>query len=291
MISDTVELVLDDRDNKIAWPEKNAQLEILLGYTGNGLVRMGTYVVDELEHTGPPATLTIRGKAVNMSASLKSPQTRSWDDVNIGDLVTSIASAHGLSAKVSASLASIQLTHLDQTQESDLHLLTRIARDYGAITKPVSGFLVFLTQGEAKAASGQQLLTIPIDVSHIISHRMFQAQRYLFKCVRAYWHDVETATKYAVISGQGEPVFTLGQPYSNANEALHAAQAKLDAFKRGLGRLSLTVIGQPAIQASNKIALTGLREPIDGQWLIERVVHQLDSQGLITQIEAEMPNT
>ena len=60
--SDTVEIKLDDRDALIAWPEHGAELEVLLGYQKSGLTRMGLYVVDEVEHGGPPNALTIRAK-------------------------------------------------------------------------------------------------------------------------------------------------------------------------------------------------------------------------------------
>jgi uncharacterized protein len=36
---------------------------------------------------------------------------------------------------VAESLAGIHVTHLDQTEESDLHLLTRLAREHGALAK------------------------------------------------------------------------------------------------------------------------------------------------------------
>ena len=291
MVSDTVELSLDDRNNKIAWPEKNAQLKISIGFKNKGLVSMGTYIVDELEHTGPPATLTIRAKAADMIASLKSPQTRSWDEVKLGDLITSIATKHGLTAKVSSSLASIKLSHLTQTQESDLHLLTRLAKNYDAITKPVSGCLIFLTQGEAKAASGQELPATTINANKIINHRMVQSERYQYKSVKSYWHDIGTATKYSVIAGHSEPAYTLRQTYNNADDAKHAAQAKLKAFNRGVGMLSLTLIGQLTLQAASKIILTNIREPIAGEWLITRVLHQLNAQGFTTQLDAELPNT
>ena len=55
--SDTVEIQLDDRDSKISWPRHGAELEVLLGYRSEGLVRMGHYVVDEIEHSGPPSAL------------------------------------------------------------------------------------------------------------------------------------------------------------------------------------------------------------------------------------------
>ena len=290
IVSDTVEIQLDDRDSRLAWPQKHAELEVYLGYKHAGVVRMGLYIVDEVEYSGPPSTLTIRGKAADMRASIKAPKTRSWDEVNLGDLVSSIALEHGLSAKVSTTLAGIGISHIDQTNESDLHLLTRLARDYGVITKPAAGFLIFVPRGEARNASGQTLPMVHIQASDIIRHRMTQAERNQYQSIQAYWHDSELAEKRTVIIGEGKPIYALKHTYSDANEAIQAAQAKLNTFKRGAGTLSLTLVGNSTLQAGGKIALTGIRGPIDGQWLIQRVEHQLDFQGFITRVEAETPN-
>src|SRR5690554_3922674 len=76
--SDTVEILLDDRDGRIEWPAHGVELEVFLGDGRSGLSRMGLYVVDEVEHSGPPSSLTIRGKAADMRAAIKAPRTRSW---------------------------------------------------------------------------------------------------------------------------------------------------------------------------------------------------------------------
>jgi hypothetical protein len=65
--------------------------------------------------------------------------------------------AEKFGALVSQQLALIAIEHIDQSNESDLHLLTRLARQHGAVSKPVAGFLVFVFKGEAKSATGQQL--------------------------------------------------------------------------------------------------------------------------------------
>jgi phage protein D len=40
------------------------ELEISLGTAQNQLTRMGLYIIDDIEHSGPPNTITIRGKAI-----------------------------------------------------------------------------------------------------------------------------------------------------------------------------------------------------------------------------------
>ena len=289
--SDTVEIKLDDRDALIAWPEHGAELEVLLGYQKSGLTRMGLYVVDEVEHGGPPNALTIRAKASDMRQSPKAPRTRVWDNVTLADMVTTIAGEHGLVPKISEPLAAISYTHLDQTEESDLHLLTRLARENSAVTKPVAGNLIFATRGEAKSISGQTLPTIQVMAQQVQRHQMTQADRSKYAAVLTQWHDPMKAERMPVKVGQGKPVYTLRHTYPDIHQATRAAQAKLEALQRGTGTLSLTLIGNSELMAEAKLELKGIRDRIDGEWLIQRVEHQFDNQGFVTRIEAETPKT
>jgi phage protein D len=288
--SDTLEIQLDDRDASILWPSQGAELDVSLGSDEKALSRMGLFIVDEIEHSGPPSTLIIKGKAADMRTSLKAPKTRSWDGITLGALVETIASEYDLIPKISDQLGAITLEHIDQTNESDLHLLTRLARVQGAVSKPVAGFLVFVPKGEAKSATGQELPLVDIKLHHINRHRMTQAERGKYQSVSAYWHDSEEAEKQSVVVGEGEPIFSIRHTYANPQEATQAALAKLQSLNRGTATLSLTVLGNPDLQAEGKIRLSGIRDPVDGVWLVTRVEHQLDASGFVTRCDGEVPN-
>lgn len=78
--------------------------------------------------------------------------------------------------------------------------------------------------------------------------------------------------------------------YTAWPESLRTAFKPACTLKTGNATLSLTLIGNPALQAEGKIQLTGLRDPVGGEWLLQRVEHQLDGRGFVTRIEAETPN-
>ncbi|MCR2730891.1 contractile injection system protein, VgrG/Pvc8 family, partial [Salmonella enterica] len=63
-------------------------------------------------------------------------KSRSWDDVSLGDIVKTVASDNGLIPKVAGALANIAVGHLDQVNESDAALMTRLASRFNAISKP-----------------------------------------------------------------------------------------------------------------------------------------------------------
>jgi phage protein D len=70
-----------------------------------------------------------------------------------------IAAEHGLKPLVSAGLAKIKLPITHQIEESDLNLLTRLAKDYDAVARPAGGYLLFVLRGKSLDANGNPLQT------------------------------------------------------------------------------------------------------------------------------------
>ena len=290
--SNAVEIELDDRGGAIHLPRKGATLEVDLGYEETGTAKMGSYTVDEVELSGPPDTLTIRAKAANMLSTLKQHKTRSWDDVTIAELVDSIAADHGLEPRVSESIRAITARrHIDQTEESDMHLLKRLSEDYDAESKQAGRQLLFVKRGQGKSATGQQVTPATLSREQTSDHRVTLADRGKFQAVRAHWYDMETGERTEVQAGDGEPAYTLRENYIDEVTARQAARSKLDTLQRGTATPSLTLKqGSPVIGAETPLTLTGFREGVNGRWIATRVTHEISSSGDSTQVEAETPD-
>ncbi len=288
---DTVELSLDDRDGAIALPRTGAELAVKLGYRETGLATLGLYVVDEVLLASPPRSMTIRARAADLRQGLKRPRTRPWDNVTLADIVTTIAREHGYEPRVSAKLASESIAHIDQADESDLHFLTRLAGDRGAVAKPADGLLLFVLAGEAKSASGRDLLTVEIAAAQVGRCEVTLAERGKYAAVTARWHDAGDAAEKTVTAGDGEPVFTIGRRYPDRAAATAAAKARLEAFERGVATVRLTCPGDVRLAAECRIRLSGFRPGIDGIWNLTRVTHRLDEGGYVCDIEGETPTT
>ncbi|MEA3411805.1 MAG: hypothetical protein U9R74_09720 [Pseudomonadota bacterium] len=52
-------------------PRTGARLEVAIGYRETGLFDMGQNMVDKVEASGPPDTITVRAKAADMLATMK----------------------------------------------------------------------------------------------------------------------------------------------------------------------------------------------------------------------------
>ena len=298
--SDTVEIRLDNRGGLVKPPRRGAVLQVELGYSAGGelaglekdsvRVPMGRYTVDEVELSGPPDTLAIRAKAADMRATMKQRRSRSWRRVLLGDLIETIAAHYGLDPRVSEALAKIVLPHVDQTDESDLHLLTRLAEQYGAVAKPGNGRLVFAPRGAAMSAASGPLTVVRIVRGQAADYRVIIADRPGYRSVRAYWYDTAAGRRMEVTAGAGEPVYALRDNHAGEAAARSAAQARLDALERGTGDLSMTLKpGVPTISAESPLDLSGFLNHVNGRWIVTRVSHEINNSGYATRVEAERP--
>ena len=297
--SDVLEIVLADHDplQPIQMPPTGAELELFLGYDGLAQ-RMGLFVCDEVELAGWPGEMTIRARAAPFDTSkggkqnLQTQKTRSWPKgTKLGDMAKKIAKEHGMEAAVAKSLASIALPHIDQADESDLHFLGRVAKKYDAVVKPAGGKLVLAKKGETKSVSGEQLPAVALVPTDVSRFRVVMSKRETAGMVVAYWHAVKQAKRNEVKVGQGEPVSRLKMYYPTKEMALAAARSELQRRERGKVTVSLTMPGRTDLVAEAPLTLAGFRDGVNGEWVITRVEHSLDSGGYSCTVEAETPNS
>ncbi len=291
MTSDLLELSLDDPDGAIALPRTGAVLKVHLGYQASGLADMGAYTVDEVELEGPPGTIHIRARAADFRQELKAPKTRPWHQTTLGQMVEKIASEHGYTPQISPALAEVELGHVDQTNESDLNLLTRMARQHGATAKAAGGALVFVDKAALVTPTGKAMPSVTLRAREITSWRATLPERGKYPAVVAEYHDKTAGKRVKVTSGSGEPAYTLRRTYPTEAQAERAARGKLAEFERGLATLSLTLPGRPELVAESAVVVEGIRAGVDGTWAIKRVEHSLSSSGYTCQVEAEIPKS
>lgn len=288
--ADTVEIVIDDRDGAVELPRPGAKLRVFMGYAGRLMLPMGTFVAREFTLEGPADTMTIVGEAADIGGDLKDQKMRSWDDMTIEDIVSTIAGEQGLVPKVSEGLAPYKYSHLDQTDESDINFLMRIGRDHDALVNVKDGALLFIARGEGKTAAGLPLLPQVVSRSQTTSHRVLRSTREAFPRVEAAWHDRKNGKRATEVAGDGSPVKRMRQTFATKEDAQRAADAKLKEMARNADTVEVTMPGNAAFAAEGRMVLVGFRFGVDGIWSVTRVTHQLDGGGFETSIQGELPN-
>lgn len=287
--ADQLDITLSDHDGRLAIPPRGATVRLWLGWDDTGLVDKGSFTVDETEHSGAPDILSIRARSADLRGGLKTKKERSFDATTLGTVIGAIATAQGLTPVVSAVLAGIELLHLDQANESDANLLSRLGREHDAIATVKADRLLFLPTGKATTASGLSLPHVTLTRADGDQHRFLQADRDAYTGVKAYYYEVNSAEKKEAIAGGGENIKELRHSFTDQTSALQAARAEWNRLQRGTATLSYTLArGRPELTPDQTYSLTGIKAEIAAIiWLGGNLRHSFTSDSLTTSMELE----
>lgn len=287
--ADQLDITLDDHDGLLAIPPRRAEVQLWLGWQDTGLVYKGAYTVDEVEHSGAPDVLVIRARSADMRAGLTRKRERSWHQVTLADIITTVASAYSLRPVIDRVLGALPVVHLDQTDESDANLLTRLGADFDAITAVKAGNLLLMPVGANKTASGAALPHIQLARRDGDGHRFLEADRDAYTGARAHYYDANSAQRLEAIIGTDDNIKTLRHVYADQQSALQAARAEWKRLQRGVATLSYTIArGRPELIPEMTYSLSGIKQEItEVVWLCSSLTHQLSDSGYSNSLTLE----
>lgn len=287
--ADQLDLVLNDADGQLALPPKDATITLQLGWKGAGLVDKGSFTVDEIEHSGSPDQLHIRARSADLVDTLKVRTEKSWHQRSLANIVGEIAGRHGLAPRVDQGLGATEVDHIDQTHESDLNFVSRLAKRYDAVATVKKGHLLFLPINGTRSSQGEPLAGASISRAEGDNHRFHTADREAYSGVRAYWHDPAKAKRRGVLVGISGNAKRLRDTYASEADALAAAKAEWQRIQRGAATLELTLaLGRPELIPQTPVRVAGFKPGINAiPWLIVKTSHALSDSGLTSRIELE----
>ena len=290
--ADSCTIVLQDTREELELPEPGVQLEISLGYDGNDLPEsqrlhsVGKFLVDTIGVSGPPNTVSIESKSAAFTenglnlANIKTRKSRTHETQTVGSLVGKVAGEHGLESEVDPELAGVNLGTVQQTDETDSHMLSRIADSIGATYKIADNRMLFVKPGNS--ASGQAA-QFTISGDSITSWSFKRSKRPEYKSCVAFVHDVGECGPVEVTAGEGEPVMRLRNPYDNEEAALTAARAFVNESRKKGGAFAIRMPGRSDLFAGARAILTNLPYDLSGYWELTEVQHTLNKSGFSTE--------
>ena len=297
--SDSMTLTLDGcKIGKL--PPKGALLRISFGLNGT-YVKQGAWTVDSVEISGWPEIVTITGHSIPMQsadkpgASIQSQRSQSWSEVTFEDLLKTVSARNKLNPIISDKLGQITFDHIDQTSESDMAMLNRLARMHGVVSKISNESWMILAEGEGKNASGTKdrpVLIVNASQCDPSKTRYKSNSRTSISSTVAKWHNVETGKTGVERAGSGEPVFEIIYPFPNQAEAIAAVKAKSKQVKSGSDTFTCSpVISVPLLSAfaEGHLKAVGWRPEIaDVTWRIKTVTKSLSkSSGLLISFDCD----
>ncbi|EPD8213406.1 phage late control D family protein [Yersinia enterocolitica] len=314
--ADQLDIELDDSDGQLILPRRGAKITVALGWQGDVLINKGTFTVDEIEHSGAPDKLTIRARSADFRETLNIRRDQSYHKTTIGGMIKIIAERNKLTATLNKTMSDLTVDHIDQTNESDGNLITRLAKQYGAIAAVKNGNLLFIRQGQGETASGKPIPVMTIIRSLGDGHQFSMADRGAYTGVVANWLNTRTTEKPVVkvkrkrkrkatttakpkepeekqgeyLIGTDENVLTLRTTYASKNNAQRAAKSNWERLQRGAAKFSIQLAkGRADLYPEVPVKVTGFKKQIDeADWTLVTVTHSVSDSGFTTALELEV---
>lgn len=287
--SDSCELCIDNRGGFGA-PKKGAKMQIYLGYAETGIDYMGSYLIESWTKSAMPRKLSVSAKAIGFTTDIKAPKSRSYHKTTVGEIVNKVAGKHSLNAKVHPEIAKIKIGHIDQSNESDVNFLTRLAKRVGGIFKLADGNVIMNKAGSGDLPSGSPAPVIPWPETGLLDWSATGSERGSYRSASASWQNAETGERETVVEGDGKPRFTDRKYYKTEEEARIAAKAQLSALNRGRVSYNSNAPGRTDAFSGCRINVMGHDPDVDQLYNCKTVTHSLDSGGFRTSVTGESTN-
>lgn len=292
--SDEISVTLDDSKRlwQNAWyPEKGDQLSVVIGYA-DLQINCGTFDIDDIELSGPPAQIVIRGIAAVVTKALRTKKSYVHESKTLRQIAKTVADANGLT--VVGDIADIRINRTTQNRESELAFLKRIGAEYGYLFSVRDKQLTFTSVYKIdESASVTRIKSVQMS-----SYSFRDKLEGTYKSAEITYHNVDsretvtaTDTRTATVNGQQVTDATAGDTLSIRSKAENKQQAEAKAkaslyeanTKGQTGNVS--VEGSPLLVAGNNVDLTGLGA-LSGKYQIRGSRHRISvSGGYTTEIE------
>jgi phage protein D len=261
--------------------------------------RRGGFVVTQRTPVLFPMSLMIVATAAPFSMADKSGyrqrRSASYGPTTLGALFRQLVSRHGFSPRVAPSLEELEIAHIDQSNESDMAFITRLAKRYCAVTKPFNELYVLAEAGRVASLSGQLLPEVKLSMTEdnrageqaFITAKLDEKSRAKYDGCRVTWWDAAVGKQRVVHVGNA-PFKTLRQRYQNEAEARAMAEGELRRVGREDLKLLIDCPGNPLLAAEGLLVLDETWPSyMQGRWSITTVTHVGDmATGYCSQITA-----
>ncbi len=293
--ADKLSIELDDADGKLVLPPANATLMVSLGWARGsgvpvGIVGMGTYVVDDIEWSGPPDRVTINAHSADMRDSFRTRKTRTWTAQTLGAITAQIAGEQGLTPRCHPDLSGITVSAAEQHNQSDMEFLRNLGRRYDAVATVKAAAVILAPMNATTTATGATLPAVAINRQsgdHVTYRR--SAREGTYKGAEANWHDQDGATRQLHHEGDA-PRKRLKRIYATQSDAQAAAQSEHQRQQRVAASLDVSLAyGNAQIAPGQRASVSGYKAEINAtSWTVSTTEHQMGPGGFTTTLTLEV---
>ncbi len=285
--SDELQITLEDKDGLWRnewWPTKGDKLNLDFGYD-DALTDAGTFTVDEIEISGPPDIVSIRGVASWITTAMRTHESKAYEGQTLKQIAETVAKKNGLT--VVGKILTLRIARSTQNRETDLAYLKRLADEFGYQFSIKGDKLVFVSIFDIEKG----LPVVTLDRTDLMNYTLRDKALQTYKKANVKYHNpkerkVVSATVSDVDNGGGEKfneataADTLEIRTKAENQEQAEVKAKVALYRSRSNQIegSLTVPGNPFLVAGNNFELTDMGQ-LSGKYHIMESNHSIQKGG------------
>lgn len=294
--SDTAEIDFNDQDKVIEVPVAGSVMEIFLGTTADGLAQVFTGTVDESYSSGSRSAgsnLIFRAKGIDTTAGLKKLQTMHFDKALISDMLNEMAGGAGVDdMRIDDDIGSMIREYESIDRESFLGFGNRIADETGGVFRVRNNVAVMAKKNSGENTEGETLPTTAVAYgTNLLTWGISPyVTRPKYSEIIVRYYDDESAEWLSVRVETGLEDGLAGDvarfDAANKEDAEQKANAMAQEMIRQTANGFVTILGDASVQPESICNISGIREGVDGQYMIGEVTHSYSrALGFETEIK------
>ncbi|MDR3133024.1 MAG: hypothetical protein LBU42_03250 [Prevotellaceae bacterium] len=279
--SDDISLSFEDTSGKWQgtwYPQQGDSLKVKVGDTG-GMLDCGLFVIDEIELNFPPDILTVKGIAASVMKSLRTKNSKAFEEQTLRDIASYFADKYKLKiVGNTGNLQKIEIERKTQDRQTDLSFLATLAKEYGIIFSVRGGWMIFLEVEDLERRD--PILTIPRSAMSRARFRDKTSEIYIGAVIHKRNAGKNDTSKWSIITGEeGEgDLLVIDTDAENGEQARAQGKAALKNKVKEKYSGSITVPGNVKLVSGVNINLTGIGQ-FSGKWLIVSSSHSVEPSG------------
>ncbi len=292
--TDTAEIELQDVQRLFIadwFPTRGDTLEIELireNWSGDGQesLPLGTFEVDEISYSCPPSVMKIKANSVSQNSKLRQTDvSKAWENCKLSQIAKDVADEAGVELFYDTQ-DDPTVSRAELAETSLLAFLEKLCKDHGLCVKVADGKLIVFD--EEKLEQQTPVATLDYGTSTIKNFSATATLTEIYKSAEVTYKDGKKdeiyRAKFDAPDKSDGKVLRINQRVTSQAEADKLAKHKLRDKNKKENQLNLTVIGRFDFLSGNVIELKG-HGFFNGNWLIERARHTINSSGYEVSLE------
>ena len=261
----------------------------------------GSYTLDSVEYTGPPAVLTMRATSLTFASQIRQTRkSKAWESYYLSGIAGEMAESVGMSVQFLAE-RDPYYEREEQYKESDIAFLKRLCHNAGLSLKSYDKTLVLFDQRAYEAREPAVTIRKRTEAHSADPERDYLSWNFQigtadtqYTSCRVSYYDPETgatiegiawAEDYDAEKDKNDQRLEITAKVSTEGEALALAGKLLRLHNKLCRTVEFVLPGNPALAAGMTIRLAGWGG-WDGKYIITQAAHTVDGEGFVTQITA-----